>query len=391
MKVKSILKDHLPFFYMSTKKAWSSCKNLLCVRLDNIGDLLMSAPAISALKESLGCKITLLTSSAAGSITPYLDMLDDVILYDAPWVKNTSHGAQTASLVALLKRRNFDGAVVFTTFSQNPMPAAMVVHQAHIPLRLAYCRENPYELLTHWVPEKEPYTFVRHQVRRDLDLVKDIGAAPADEKIRLRLPDNEVEVQHTLRRAGVDLNKPWLIVHAGVSEVKRQYATQRWVAVTTAIVEQLGYQVVLTGTYDEQPITTVIANEAGRGVFSIAGMLNMAGFITALRLVPVVVSVNTSAIHIAAALGTPVVVLYAMTNPQHTPWKVPARVLPFDVAQPLQSRNEVLRFVRDKYFPAHVPMPTPDNVTEAIKAMLENDGVPFPEVFDFKTGVDQPV
>mgnify|MGYP003350186482 CR=1 FL=1 len=76
-----------------------------------------------------------------------------VVEYDAPLLPRAS------------------AAVIFTVYSQNPLPAALFATWAGIPLRLAYCRENPYALLTDWVPEPEPESFIRHEVQRQIDLV----------------------------------------------------------------------------------------------------------------------------------------------------------------------------------------------------------------------------
>ena len=65
----------------------------------------------------------------------------------------------------------------------------MLAMMAGIPLRLAYSRENPYELLTHWLPDKEPYSFVQHQVKRDLELVASIGAQTPDTQLSLRIDE----------------------------------------------------------------------------------------------------------------------------------------------------------------------------------------------------------
>src|SRR5438552_7946354 len=69
---------------------WERAEKLLCVRLDSIGDVLMTTPAIRALKESrAGRRITLLTSSAGGLIARLVPEIDDVIVYDAPWMKSS--------------------------------------------------------------------------------------------------------------------------------------------------------------------------------------------------------------------------------------------------------------------------------------------------------------
>ncbi len=157
-------------------EAWKSCKNILCIRLDNMGDVLMSQPAIRALKERIpGRKATLLTSGAGSSIAPFIPEVDETITFDVPWVKTneTSGEQQLLALANELRSRQFDAAVIFTVYSQNPLPAAMLCYLAGIKKVLGYCRENPYQLISQWVPDKEPLDYVVHEVERQLRLVGD--------------------------------------------------------------------------------------------------------------------------------------------------------------------------------------------------------------------------
>ncbi|EPS1227515.1 glycosyltransferase family 9 protein, partial [Burkholderia cenocepacia] len=167
---------------MST--AWSRARRILCVRLDSIGDVLMTTPALRALKEGgHDRRLTLLTSRTGAALAKHLPMVDDVWSYDAPWVKHPdTRGDPVADLdmIDRLLAGRFDAAVIFTVYSQNPLPAAMMCWLAGIPLRLAHCRENPYELLTDRVPETEPESHVRHEVARQLALVRTVGATTSD-------------------------------------------------------------------------------------------------------------------------------------------------------------------------------------------------------------------
>jgi ADP-heptose:LPS heptosyltransferase len=88
---------------------------------------------------------------------------------------------------------------------------------------------------------------------------------------------------------------------------------------------------VLTGTPDEVPLVEGIRAEAGSTTVSLAGLLDLPLLAAVIARAPLLLTNNTGPAHIAAALGTPVVDLYALTNPQHTPWMVPARVLSHDV------------------------------------------------------------
>jgi ADP-heptose:LPS heptosyltransferase len=109
-------------------KGWKDCKKILCIRLDNMGDVIMSSPAIRALKENFNCSITLLTSSMGAPIAQFLTFIDRVITFDAPWVKLNNQGGthEFNELVLQLKKEQFDGAIIFTTFSQSALPAALI-------------------------------------------------------------------------------------------------------------------------------------------------------------------------------------------------------------------------------------------------------------------------
>jgi ADP-heptose:LPS heptosyltransferase len=95
-----------------------------------------------------------------------------------------------------------------------------------------------------------------------------------------------------------------------------------------------------------------------------------------------VISVNTSTIHIAAALRTPLIVLYALTNPQHAPWKSVGQLFPFSVLKQQMSRNAIIRFAHDKYFSdCYDPIVLPGQILEAADAILNKGQLdPIPEL-----------
>ena len=340
-----------------------------------MGDLLMSSPAIRALKQTLNCRITLLTSRMGNLITPFLDTVDHTIVADLPWVKtaDAQNGHQLSALIEEIKNYDFDGAVIFTVYSQNPLPAAMLAYMAGIPLRLSYCRENPYNLLTDWAVEKEPYTFIQHQVQRDLNLVKLVGAETADEHISIRYsPSAKAIALKKLAGCGVDATKDWLILHPGVSEAKRQYPEKEWIKAGRQLIDNLSFQVIITGSVSEEVLCEHISEGIGEGAFSLAGLLSIEEFIALISEAPLVISVNTGTAHIAAATQTPVIVLYALTNPQHTPWQVPSAVLYFSVAEGMRSKNEVVNYVTEKLMHTHTPVPSPHAIVyEARKLLCE--------------------
>src|SRR5581483_6486472 len=304
-------------------------KKILCIRADNMGDLVMSSPALRALKETFLCHITVLTSSMAKPITGFIPVIDEVIVRDLPWIKAgaTTTGTELVELAALLRSYNFDAAFIFTVYSQSALPAAMLTMMAGIPARWAYSRENPYELLTHWIPDKEPYQYIKHQVQRDVDLVMAAGARVNDDRLLVTVDEAAHESMiNKLQQAGMDITNGYIVFHAGVSEEKRQYPIPLWVELGKQAAA-LNIPIILSGSAREAGLTgTIAAGIDSSHVFDLAGQLSIGELIALINGARALVSVNTATIHIAAARQTPVIVLYALTNPQHTPWKVKGAV-----------------------------------------------------------------
>ncbi len=323
---------------MSFEADWMGARNILCIRLDALGDVLMTSPAIRALKEAQPQRsLTLLTSEAGAAVSPLLEHLDRTLVYDPPWMKASAPGSSAVDefrTIQRLKDLNFDGAVIFTAFSQSPLPAALMALLAEIPLRLAYCRENPYQLLTHWLPETDEGSGfdMRHEVRRQLDLVAAIGCATKSERILVSIPPQAAErARERLESVGLDLARPWIIVHPGGSASSRRYPEEGYAAAAQLLAERHHLQVLFTGSAAEAALIERVRRSMREVSFSLAGQLSLEEFAAAISLAPLLVSNNTGPVHIAAGVQTPVVDLYALTNPQHTPWMLASRVLYHDV------------------------------------------------------------
>ena len=316
------------------QERWQQAKKILCIRLDAIGDVLMTTPAIRALKQTGDRQITLLTSASGAAIASLVPEIDRVITYDPPWMKATAprlNSQPELAMVEMLREGAFDAAVIFTVFSQNPLPSALLCYLADIPLRLAHCHENPYQLLTNWVLDPEPSSGIRHEVRRQLDLVASIGCHIDDERLSLRVSDNHYQQFNHLQTLGIDVEKPWLVIHPGATALSRRYPADGFAAVARRLVLEANCQIVFTGTEPERSLVESIQAAMGVESFSLVGALTLAEMAGLLAIAPLLIANNTGPVHMAAAVGTPVVDLYALTNPQHTPWAVPHRVLFHDV------------------------------------------------------------
>jgi len=312
---------------------WAQAKNILAVRLDAMGDVLMTTPALRALKAG-GRRISLLTSRSGAAIAPLIPAVDEVLVYEAPWMKaGGAHrdAAVDAAMIATLRGQNFDAAVIFTVYSQSPLPAALMCYLAGIPRTLAYCRENPYRLLSDWQVETEPAQGIRHEVQRHLDLVAAIGAQASDKRLSLRVPARAMAaVGQRLKAIGIPAGERFIVLHPGATAPSRRYPVEHFAAAARELVAR-GHTVVLTGGPGERELCAELMAQCGSELPNLAGALSLGELVALIARAQLLIGNNSGPAHIAAAVGTPVVDLYALTNPQHTPWQVPARVLSHDV------------------------------------------------------------
>lgn len=345
-------------------------RRILCIRPDNMGDVLMSTPAIRALKETFNAHITLLSSSQGAALAPFIPEIDAVVELNVPWIQHLMPDVDMIAAAEKLRALDFDLAVIFTVYSQSQLPAALLAYMAAIPYRVAYCRENPYRLLTCWVPDKEPLQCMdKHQVQRDLDLVAAIGAHTADHRLSLQ-PDLRLiqDVVRKLDAAGADASKPWCVLHPGTRDARRRFPLEQW-QYLAASMAKTGLQLLITGDQSEQQEAAYIREQVPEACFNLAGALPLAEWIVLIGCSPLLISINSLPVHVAAALQTPVIVLYARTNPQHTPWKVASNVFYFDVPEALKSKNELLRFV-DRHYSWKGREASAKNILEAAQHFL---------------------
>jgi len=320
---------------------WRAARHLLLVRLDNLGDLLMTTPALAAVRATLpAARLTLLTSPSGVALAPHLAGLDAAIAFDAPWVRSartgreeSSPGGEELALVERLRALRIDAAIVFTVCTQSALPAALLCRLGGIPLRLAYSRENPYDLLSDWVPETDVLgDGMRHEVARQLALVGRVGFHTADERLRFSYAVEDVaRLQRAMQEAGFDPLRPYFVVHPGASAASRRWPAERFGLAAEEIARASGCVAVFTGDAAESDCVEAARAPMSAPSVSLAGRLGLGELGALIAGAELLVSNNTGPAHLAAALDTPVVDLYALTNPQHTPWKARSRVLNHDV------------------------------------------------------------
>jgi ADP-heptose:LPS heptosyltransferase len=350
---------------------WSGVERLLAIRADPLSDLLMTTPALAAARESQpDLHITLLGPEEALPLRKHLPFIDAVLPARLPWSSlppGTDRPRDDMALIARLTRGCFDAAVIFTECTQSALPAALMCRLAGIPLRLAYSRENPHGLLTDWLPEPDvDPAHARHEVQRQLDLVAHVGWSTTDDRLRFELaPADLARVDALLD----DEAHPLVAVNVGASAFSNAYPPEGFGVAAEAIARAAGATIVFTGTEPERPLVAAARHAMHGPSIDLAGALSVGELAAVLARAQLLVSSDTGPVQLAAAVGTPVVDVYALGDDSpHGPWRIPARVLHQDAADGEGERAGVVPGLEDSL--ARVPpMAVRDAALELLAAV----------------------
>jgi ADP-heptose:LPS heptosyltransferase len=298
---------------------------VLVARLDNDGDVLLAGPAIRAV--AAGARhVTLLCGPHGRQAAGLLPGVDAVLVHRAEWIDpepSAVDRGRTLALVEHLEAERFDEAIVLTSFHQSPLPLALLLRLAGVPRIAAISDDYPGSLLD--VRARLPDDL--HEVERDLSLVATLGhGLPPGDDGRL-----------AVRAASppVALPSAYVVVHPGASVPARAWAPERHAELVRSLAGA-GRHVVVTGAPAEAGLCDGIASPPGppgARVHNLAGRTSLAELAGVLARAACVVVGNTGPAHLAAAVGTPVVSLFAPTVPavRWRPWRVPHVLLSMDV------------------------------------------------------------
>jgi ADP-heptose:LPS heptosyltransferase len=296
--------------------------HVLVARLDNDGDVLLAGPAIRAVAAGAG-RVTLLCGPRGCHAAALLPAVDRVVVHRAEWIDPEPRPLgreRTMAFVDEIAALRVDRAIVLGSWHQSPLPLALLLRMAGVPFVAATSDHYPGSLLDvrHRIADDV------HEVERSLSLVAEAGyALPPDD-------DGGLAIRRPAAGLGWPAgDEPYVVVHPGASIPARAPAPAQATELVTALADS-GRRVVVTGSTAERHLTARVAGPPRPGVLDEGGATSLAELAEVLARADAVVVGNTGPAHLAAAVGTPVVSLFAPTMPavRWRPWRVPHELMP---------------------------------------------------------------
>jgi ADP-heptose:LPS heptosyltransferase len=280
----------------------------LVVRLDSDGDVLLAGPAVRAVAARAD-SVTLLCGPRGEPAARLLPGVDEVLVWDAPWAGFEPPPVDRGEIEALLDAVDADTALVLTSFHQSPLPTALLLRMAGVRRIAADSVDYPGSLLDvrH---QRAPHA---HEAEAALDLAEAAGfPRPDDGRLRVLPPPDT---------AGLTGPEPYVVLHPGASVPARAWSPERCAQAVRELAAA-GHRVVVTGGPGEKDLTARVAGGRGLDLGGRTGARELAGVLAGAQ---AVVTGNTGPAHLAAAVGTPVVSLFAPVVPAERwrPYGVP--------------------------------------------------------------------
>ncbi|MHC3469801.1 glycosyltransferase family 9 protein [Streptomyces sp. 7R007] len=277
-------------------------------RLDSFGDVLLAGPAIRAVAARAD-SVTLLCGPRGAPAARLLPGVDDILVWDAPWVGLEPPPLGRGEFEQLVDTLHADTGLILTSFHQSPLPTALLLRLAGVTHLAADCEDYPGSLLDvrH---QRAPHA---HEVEAALDLAAAAGfPCPDDGRPRIHPPP---------RTTALTGPGPYVVLHPGAAVPARTWSPARAAEAVSELAEA-GHRVVVTGGSGERELTAYVA---GEHALDLAGRTDAAELAGVLAGADAVVTGNTGPAHLAAAVGTPVVSLFAPVVPAERwrPYGVP--------------------------------------------------------------------
>lgn len=290
----------------------SEPRRILIVRTDRLGDVILTLPMLSLLRSRYPSAVLgMLLNTYTGQLVrghPYADLL---LWYDRSGMPRPGN-----ELLGELRRNAFD-----TVFVVHPTPRiAWLMFRAGIPVRIGTGYRFYSSLFTHRVFEHRKNANF-HELEYNIRLLNALDPAFIENQIdpEFGISVDQVaagRVQKLLAKADLQPGERLVVIHPGSGGSARDWPLERFVELGRRLSRTLGLRVAVTGGKGEESVVDrVVHGVPGDRTIAFPGTLTIPELAALLGQASVVVANSTGPLHLAAALGTPVVGIYPQLTP----------------------------------------------------------------------------
>ena len=287
-------------------------ERILLVRTDRIGDVVLTTPSIKALREKFPhAKIAILVSPQTQDLVQGNPYLDDVLVDDR--LKDHAGWIGFFKLVTMIKKKNFDLAVIFHTKKRTNALCFL----AGIPYRLGY-KNNKWGGLLNFPLEDKRHLGEHHEVEYCLELLKPLGVSSQHSSWEMYIPihqEAEKWVETFLKEKRISSDRMLMAIHPGASDPSKQWPVHKFIELMRLLRRRYSCQFVLIGAASVRLLAKEIITHLPDGVWDVTGQTTIGQLTSLLRRCRMLISNDSGPVHLAAALQVTVVSIFTRNQP----------------------------------------------------------------------------
>jgi lipopolysaccharide heptosyltransferase II len=293
-------------------------KNILIVRTDRIGDVVLTTPAIRALRKAYPqARITILVSPLTKNLVDGNPDINEVLVDNRNKENNGPLGF--LRLIRLIKSKDFDLAINFHTKKRTNLLCFL----ARIPSRLGYYNKKFGFLLTEKIFDVR-HLGEKHEAQYCMDVLKSLDIYSDAVEVFVPVHEEEEKWAETFfSEQNLTLDPLVVAVHPGASCPTKKWPAKRFVELIHAMNDKYACSIILVGSNDNSITADEIINLSDMPIIDLTGKTSVGQLASLFKRCHMLISNDSGPVHIADAAGTPVISIFTRNQPgiNHERWR----------------------------------------------------------------------
>jgi len=268
----------------------------------------LSTPVIKAVREAYpDSYIAFMVRRHAKEIVEGNPYLNEVIVYEKTGRERSLLG--NLNFVRSLRRKKFDIALMLHPTKRTHLLASL----AGIPRTVGYDRRWSF-LLTTKIPHTKHYG-LKHEIDYALDVLRYAGLDPKDRKLHMPVDSrSESRIDELFKEEGIDKSDLSIAINPGASCASKRWGAEKLAKVAVRLAEKYGAKVVIVSGEEDKRLGDKVASLIDKNCLNLSGKTSIADVASVLKRVTLFISNDSGPVHIACAVGTPVIAIFGRSD-----------------------------------------------------------------------------
>lgn len=282
-------------------------KKILVIKLRYIGDTLLMTPLLDALKDVFpDAAISALVNRGTEAVLFDNPLLEDILILD-----RASRALDYLRFLKEVRGKKFDLVIDLTDADRS----AFISYWSGAPIRIGFQERSLLRnsLLYNLLIKADGGAL--HKIDHHLAVVEAMGHPVRNRELRLFLGPEEIEItRQRLNKMGLVFDRPYVVFHPGARRWYKSWPSEYFSELGKMILKEYKVQLVLAGSTSDHEVVEKIEKGINLPCINLAGTLNLRELACLLKMAALCVVNDSSPMHIAAAVGTPTIALFGLTD-----------------------------------------------------------------------------